>query len=246
MANSLLNNFTKDQILEIINSSNSYAEAAKQLGFLSTHGNTIDALRNYTIKENISTEHFHQKPNKCTKRTDENTLIEGSTASQSTVRRKFLAHTEIPYICSICGLEPFWNGQELTLIMDHINGINNDDRLENLRWVCPNCNQQLPTTGYRKDRTKNKIHKEYRCCDCGKEISADAIRCPDCWNKYRTNQNYPDRDTLKRLIRTTPFTQIGKMYNVSDNAIRKLCIRENLPSKVREIKQYSDKEWDLL
>ena len=50
-----------------------------------------------------------------------------------------------PYKCSICGLEPFWNGKELTLTLDHINGINNDDRLENLRWVCPNCDRQLST-----------------------------------------------------------------------------------------------------
>jgi len=50
------------------------------------------------------------------------------------------------YECSICGQEPFWNGKELTLILDHINGVHTDDRLENLRWVCPNCNYQLDTT----------------------------------------------------------------------------------------------------
>jgi uncharacterized protein with PIN domain len=80
-----------------------------------------------------------------------------------------------PYICSICGLEPVWQDKELTLILDHINGINNDDRLENLRWVCPNCNQQLDTTN-----GKNKRHSEHKiktCIDCGKKISQSSIRC---------------------------------------------------------------------
>ena len=43
---------------------------------------------------------------------------------------------------------PIWQGKPLTLILDHKNGNNRDNRLENLHWVCPNCNQQLPTTGY--------------------------------------------------------------------------------------------------
>ena len=58
------------------------------------------------------------------------------------------------YKCNICNLLPVWQGKELTLILDHINGNNKDHRLENLRWVCPNCNQQLETTG-----SKNKAYK---------------------------------------------------------------------------------------
>jgi hypothetical protein len=42
-----------------------------------------------------------------------------------------------------------WRGAPLTMILDHINGVNSDNRPENLRWVCPNCNSQLPTYGGR-------------------------------------------------------------------------------------------------
>jgi len=49
---------------------------------------------------------------------------------------------------------PEWQNKPLTLILDHINGNNKDHRLENLRWVCPNCNQQLETTGFKSIRTK--------------------------------------------------------------------------------------------
>lgn len=48
----------------------------------------------------------------------------------------------------------------------------------------------------------------------------------------------------KQLIRNNSFVAIGKLYGVSDNAIRKWCKWENLPYKVKEIKSYSDEEWE--
>ena len=54
------------------------------------------------------------------------------------------------------------------------------------------------------------------------------------------------RDELKQLIRTIPFTHIGAMYNVSDRAIRKWCVKYNLPQTKKEINSYSDEEWDKI
>ncbi len=58
-----------------------------------------------------------------------------------------------PYRCEACGLTE-WCGKALTLHLDHINGINNDHRLENLRFLCPNCHQQTQTwgNGYKRKR----------------------------------------------------------------------------------------------
>lgn len=56
----------------------------------------------------------------------------------------------------------------------------------------------------------------------------------------------PERDQLKEDIRTLPMVQVGKKYSVSDNAVRKWCKTYNLPSKVSEIKKYTDEEWKLL
>lgn len=56
----------------------------------------------------------------------------------------------------------------------------------------------------------------------------------------------PSREELKKLIRTKPILQIGKIFNVSDNAIRKWCDKYNLPRKKREINSYSDEEWDKI
>ena len=56
----------------------------------------------------------------------------------------------------------------------------------------------------------------------------------------------PDRETLKKQIRTLPFLQIGKLYDVSDNAVRKWCKSYDLPSRVSDIKLISDEEWERI
>ena len=97
------------------------------------------------------------------------------------------------------------------------------------------------------DITLNKTckEKENYCIDCGKPIYPDSIRCVQCNAKKRSSITI-DRQTLKHLIRTMPFTQIGKQYGVSDNAIRKWCDNYNLPRKVSDIKQYSEEEWEKI
>ena len=55
--------------------------------------------------------------------------------------------------CELCGQGEEWNGKHMSLILDHINGNPNDNRLENLQIVCPNCNATLPThcRGHKKN-----------------------------------------------------------------------------------------------
>ena len=91
-----------------------------------------------------------------------------------------------------------------------------------------------------------KYGKKHYCCDCGKIISKDAVRCAECASKSSRVVNRPSREELKLLIRNKPFTQIAKQYGVSDNAIRKWCESEYLPSKKTEIKKYSDIEWEKI
>lgn len=90
--------------------------------------------------------------------------------------------------------------------------------------------------------TTKKQDKENFCIDCGKAIYPNSTRCIKC--EAKTRRIYPiERDELKQLIRTTPFTKIGEMYGVSDNAIRKWCISYQLPMRVSDIKKISDEDW---
>ena len=97
-----------------------------------------------------------------------------------------------------------------------------------------------------KIENNNEIKNNNTCIDCGTVISPGAKRCLHCAGKFNRKVERPTREELKLLIRTTPFTTIGKNFNVSDNAIRKWCKTYNLPSKARDIKKYSDEEWNII
>lgn len=88
-----------------------------------------------------------------------------------------------------------------------------------------------------------KSHKVKYCKDCGAVVCNKAERCPQCANLLNRKVERPNREELKYLIRTKPFTQIGTLYGVTDNAIRRWCANYNLPSKRKEINFYSDEEW---
>ena len=128
-----------------------------------------------------------------------------------------------------------------------VNGINTG-RIWNHNRNYPIQNSFLYLTRQGKKVT-NKTKKEWVCCDCNKQISRGSVRCNSCENIRRAsikNELLPTREELKNLIRNTPFTTIGKNYKVSDNTIRKWCNKYGLPSKVRDIKNYSEEGWELI
>lgn len=71
--------------------------------------------------------------------------------------------------CSHCGLSE-WRGRKLCIQIDHINGIKNDNRLENLRMLCPNCHSQTETFGARNRRAKRRS----RVLSAASEVVAPA------------------------------------------------------------------------
>lgn len=74
-------------------------------------------------------------------------LIKNSPANPITVKRRVLREGLIEYKCALCTLSDKWNGSDLTLQLDHINGDKKDARLMNLRFLCPNCHSQTETWG---------------------------------------------------------------------------------------------------
>lgn len=88
-------------------------------------------------------------------------FCENSKAKSSSVafRRTVIANG-IAYRCAHCGGDATWNGKPLKLDLDHINGISNDNRLINLRFLCPNCHRQTPTWGNTNGKRRLNLVRE--------------------------------------------------------------------------------------
>lgn len=85
------------------------------------------------------------------------------------------------------------------------------------------------------------LHDKNKCVDCGKVISLGATRCITCdrlFRKLHTNRvdkaSVPDSETLRNLLSEYNYTQIGRMYNVSGNAVKKWAIRYDLLVEKKE------------
>ena len=257
---SYMDKFSKEELQQIVSECTSMRELAKRCGYVSI-GNNDHTIKKKLIEYNISISHFTGVAKGKVNRTDENVFCENSTASQATLRRHYIK--KFPQeICSICGQTTIWNNKPLTLTLDHINGKNHDNRIENLRWICPNCDRQLPTfAGHNPAQYQNIVGQKLECSsqekventisyckNCGKIISPHTKtgQCPECAAISRRTVDRPSREVLKDLIRKDPFVQIANAYGVTDNAIRKWCDQYNLPRKKCEIKEYSDEQWNKL
>lgn len=147
---------------------------------------------------NIDTSHFNRntKKSKCFKQISlSDILIKNSTYANSWhLKNRLIKENILKNECSLCGLQPFWNGKPMIMILDHINGIHNDNRLENLRLVCPNCNSQLDT-----NCGKNvKDRKQRFCINCHIKLKYKGKTglCIKCLREIK-HQNKLKNDNLK-------------------------------------------------
>lgn len=88
--------------------------------------------------------------------------VRNSSYPRGCLKKRIIADDLLPYMCAICSTGPSWMGNPMPLILDHINGINNDNRLENLRFVCSNCDSQLDTYKSRNRKSKSEGEPDRR------------------------------------------------------------------------------------
>ncbi|MDX1284262.1 MAG: hypothetical protein R3182_04590 [Draconibacterium sp.] len=87
--------------------------------------------------------------------TNEQCFVENSTYPRHRLKERIIKQNLIPYECEKCGNDGHWLGEKMPLVLDHKNGVNNDNRLKNLRFLCSNCDSILPT--YKNRRGNRKV-----------------------------------------------------------------------------------------
>ncbi len=165
---------------------------------------------------NINTDHWTNRPRespKITIRSLEEILVENSPYKNGggSLKRKLLKHNLIKDECTKCGLGNEWQKKPITLHLDHINGIPNDNRLENLRVLCPNCHSQTETFGgknVKKKKVKNKKKYKYYMCN---EINSTAYKHM-CINCYKTTPR-KDINNKKKQIHKNKKINLCKCGN---------------------------------
>ena len=224
--------FDKTLLQDILNNSSSYNELIKKLN-LNVSNSLIKMLRYRTKIENISHEKFNVNAKKLIIDSILNKhafkviplveiLIENSTYTTSLhLKNRLVKLGLLKYECSICGIKE-WQNKQLVLQLDHENGKSNDNRIENLRLLCPNCHSQ--TNNYAGKKNKIKIIKKLKfCCKCGIDVD-NKVFCEKCDNELKTKRRKvlrPSYNTLMIEIKNYGYSATGRKYGVSDVSIKK-------------------------
>lgn len=224
----------KKEVLEqIIPNCITYTKVLEDL-HLVPRGHNFRTLQKYIKKYDIDISHFDpdknkKHPNKFRKELSE-LLLENTQVKSHDLKERLYKEGYKERICELCGQGEEWNGRKMSLILDHINGEHSDNRLENLRVVCPNCNATLDTH-CGKHKTRRKVYY----CECGKEKEKTANSCRDCCSKIKKNKTDSkiDIEVLRKEVIEIPLSVLCKKYDLSDNGLKKVCKRMGIETQKR-------------
>ena len=145
--------YTNEKIIEAVENSHSVAGVIRFLGLKMTgsnHNYLTKLIKELKVDTSHFTGHAHNKGKTFPKKEIlAKEILVLSTPDRREKRHKLvkcMIEVGIDYVCNSCKLEPLWNGKELTLEVNHINGMFWDNRQENLEFLCPNCHSQETET----------------------------------------------------------------------------------------------------
>ena len=141
-------NISIEDLKELVSKSTTMTQVMTKLGYTANMGNSYILVKKYLDDNNIDTSHFKGKAHGTTDTSRyslDDILVENCKYSNmSSLKRRVLKAGLLKKRCAICGIDS-WLGKPIVLQLDHINGNNRDNRIENLRLLCPNCHSQTET-----------------------------------------------------------------------------------------------------
>jgi hypothetical protein len=226
--------FTETEARAAVAASKSYSEALRRLGLRAAGGNHA-TLKKYVARWSIPVDHFdphHSQRSQLAARSRRTPLseilVEHSTFSRGHLKQRLYDEGVKARVCEQCGQGEEWRGRRMGLILDHINGVADDHRLENLQIVCPNCAATLETHCGRQ----NRQHRT--CAHCEREFWPRAARQRYCSQEcgrhapclpgprpHTRKVERPPYTHLVREIHAMGWEAVGRRYGVSGNAVRK-------------------------
>lgn len=143
--------YSRQQLADAVAVSCSYAGVLRVLGVKQAGGSQAHLARRIR-GEQLDTSHFtgqaHLRGRTRGRPPPHEVLVllpPGSNRVKSATLRRAMMESGVPHCCAACGQPPTWRGRPLTLVIDHVDGEWLDNRLANLRFLCPNCHAQTAT-----------------------------------------------------------------------------------------------------
>lgn len=161
-----LRTWTDAQFVAAVAAHTNFTDVIRSLGLRPAGGNHR-SMKKHAARLGVATNHFNNERRVRGLRLSHERVrlplsavfCEGSHVLGHCLRRYVRRHFP-PSRCALCGLTDHWNGMPLTLQLDHVNGTYNDNRIDNLRWLCPNCHSQtagFAGRGRHRNRTLNGL-----------------------------------------------------------------------------------------
>lgn len=223
--------YTDEQFIEAVKNSPDIKSVLRALGLYPGAAN-YQMVRRRVVLLDLDTSHWgKQQRTRSDKLPNDKVFVENSTSNKHRLKQRIIDEKLLPYECKECGISE-WRGHRLSLHLDHINGNRNDDRLENLRFLCPNCHSLTETYCRAKhwapqDSPKKDGRRISHCVECGAEISFHGLRCRKCESQKRVQDqsgakiDWPSLDVLREMVARTSYAETARQLGVSDNAVRK-------------------------
>ena len=189
-------------------------DLAKELGIELKFSYKRNVLTNYHPKININ-----------------DILVENSTYKDATkLKKRLFAEGIKEQKCEKCGITD-WQGEPISLQIHHINGVHNDNRLENIQILCPNCHSQTDTYSGKNSNRENNT--KYLKKEKNNENSTKYCAVKNF------EESHPSKETLLNDFKELgSFRKVGEKYGVSDNGIRRWCEHYGLPREKKMLFEY--------